>query len=266
MASKKIQLIIRDAGLGSRRAVDEMIREGRVTLNGRIVDDPAATADPEKDHIKVDGKLLHPSYAPKQYYLFHKPRNVVSTLSDPQGRVCVGDLIKSLRKGLFTVGRLDFDAEGLMILTNDGTLAERLTHPSHRVSRTYNVKVQGHPSPKALARIKPGMSIGEGDRLGNVEFRVTEPLKGSTWIRIVLYEGKKNEIKRIFKTIRHPVRRIRRIGFGPLYLGRLPVGQWRRLTLDELDRLRATVASKAPRKPPTGEKKHRLPVRPSKKS
>jgi 23S rRNA pseudouridine2605 synthase len=266
MSLKKIQLIIRDAGLGSRRAADQMIRERRVTLNGVIVDDPAAAADPERDHLKVDGKLLRPSRVTKQYYLFHKPRNVVSTLNDPQGRVCVGDLIKSLGKGIFTAGRLDFDAEGLMILTNDGALAQKLTHPSHAVPRTYNVKVKGHPDNKALARIKPGMNIGDGERLGKVEFVVTERLKGSTWIRIVLYEGKRNEIKRIFSIIRHPVRRIRRIGFGSLSLGKLPVGQWRRLTPKELDRLASTRTGRVPGKSPAARKRSHSPKRPSKKS
>jgi 23S rRNA pseudouridine2605 synthase len=161
MPLKKIQLIIRDAGLTSRRKADEMILEGRVTLNGVVIDDITARADPEKDHIKVDGKLLRNTETAKYYYLFNKPRNVVSTLNDPEGRPCIGDVLKPLKKRLFTVGRLDFDVEGLMILTNDGQLAQKMSHPSQQIPRTYLVKVAGSPDDRLLATIKKGMSIGE---------------------------------------------------------------------------------------------------------
>ena len=235
MAMKKIQLIIRDAGLGSRRAAEEMIREGRVTLHGTVVEHPGTLADPEKDHIKVDGKLLRPSESTKYFYLYNKPRNVVSTMSDPEGRPCLGDLLKPLKKRLFTVGRLDLDAEGLMILTNDGNLAQKLSHPSFRVARTYMVKVRGTPDDATLGKIRRGLGIGEGERIGDVSWSVVKRQKTTTWVKIVLFEGKKNEIKRIFFRIDHPVRRIRRIAYGPFNLGSLPVGQWRLLTETEMD-------------------------------
>ena len=241
MAQKRVQLIIRDAGLASRRKAEEMILDGRVTLNGSIVTDPTMTADPDRDHIKVDGKLLLRPDSAKYYYLFNKPRNVVSTMSDPEGRPCVGDLLKALKKRFFTVGRLDFDAEGLMILTNDGQLAQKLSHPSHRIPRTYLVKVRGTPDDRLLSTIKRGMRIGDGERLGNVLWSVVKKQKTTTWLRIVLYEGKKNEIKRIFLQIRHPVRKIRRVGFGPLTLGTLPVGEWRTLTEREMTKLAAII-------------------------
>ena len=237
MAQKKIQLIIRDAGLGSRRKAEEMIVEGRVTLNGQVVDNPAMTADPEKDHIKVDGKLLRISDSTKLYYLFNKPRNVVSTMNDPEGRPCIGDLVKPIKKTLFTVGRLDFDAEGLMILTNDGALAQKLTHPSRKVPRTYMVKVRGMPDDKLLSGIRKGMSIGEGERVGDIELTVVKRQKTTTWLRVVLFEGKKNEIKRIFFRIRHPVRKLRRAAFGPFRLGSLPVGEWRAFSSEEQAKL-----------------------------
>jgi 23S rRNA pseudouridine2605 synthase len=246
MPLKKIQLIIRDAGLTSRRKADEMILEGRVTLNGELIHDLTLRADPEKDHIKVDGKLLRTAETAKTYYLFNKPRNVVSTLSDPEGRPCIGDVLKPLKKRLFTVGRLDFDAEGLMILTNDGQLAQKLSHPSQQIPRTYLVKVAGSPDDRLLATIKKGMSIGEGDRLGEVQLTVTRRQKTTTWVKIVLFEGKKNEIKRIFTKIRHPVRKIRRIGFGPLLLGALEVGAWRPFTAIETSRLAALMKSPSP--------------------
>ena len=237
MPSKKIQLILRDAGIGSRRHSEELIREGRVTVNGHVTSDPASTADPYRDHIKVDGKLLRSPDTKQYYYLFNKPRNVVSTMKDPEGRPCVGELIKSIKRRLFPVGRLDFDAEGLMILTNDGQLAQKLSHPGNKIPRTYMVKVRGTPDAKLLATIKKGMSLGEGDRLGDVKWTVTKKQKTTTWIKLSLYEGKKNEIKRIFFRLRHPVRKIRRIRFGPIVLGKLPVGSWRQLTEAETAKL-----------------------------
>lgn len=237
MPLKRIQLILRDAGLASRRKAEEMILEGRITLNGALVEDPGTKADPEKDHIKVDGKLLRPTDLTKHYFLFNKPRHVVSTMSDPEGRPCLGDLIKPIRKGLFAVGRLDFDAEGLMILTNDGQLAQKLSHPSGRIPRTYLVKVRGTPDDKFLGAIRKGMSIGDGERVGEVSWTVIKRQKTTTWIKVVLFEGKKNELKRIFFRINHPVRKIRRISFGPFTLGKLPVGEWRSLTEAETAKL-----------------------------
>ncbi len=241
MTQKRIQLIIRDSGFASRRKAEQIILEGRVTLNGRIVTEPAQTADPDKDYIKVDGKLLRRPDAVRSYYMFNKPRNVVSTMSDPEGRPCLGDLLKPLKKKLFAVGRLDFDVEGLMILTNDGQLAQKLGHPKHRIPRTYLVKVRGTPDDRSLATIKRGMSIGEGERLGDVQWSVIKKQKTTTWIKMVIYEGKKNEIKRIFFQIRHPVRKIRRVGFGPLSLGTLPVGEWRTLSDREMTKLAAIL-------------------------
>ncbi len=237
MPGKKIQMIIRDAGVASRRTAETLIREGRVTLNGQVIHDPAVTADPEKDHIKVDGKLIRPAEAAKYCYLFNKPRHVVSTMADPEGRPCIGDLLKPLKKKLFAVGRLDFDAEGLMILTNDGLLAQKLSHPSNRVPRTYMVKVRGAPADDELAKIRKGMSIGEGDRVGNVSWTIIRRQKTTTWIKMVLFEGKKNEIKRIFFRVGHPVRKIRRIAYGPFALGALPTGTWRPLSAVETEKL-----------------------------
>jgi len=158
-------------------------------------------------------------------------------------------LIKAMKKHLFTVGRLDFDAEGLMILTNDGLVANKLSHPSSQVPRTYLVKVKGLPDDDRLSLIRKGMSLGEGDRLGEVSWNVIKRQKTTTWIRIVLKEGKKNELKRIFFRIGHPIRKIRRVSFGPLSLGTLPVGSWRPLTSAETAGL-MSFASQLERTPP----------------
>jgi 23S rRNA pseudouridine2605 synthase len=258
MPSQKIQLIIRDAGLGSRRDAEAMVREGRVTLNGAIVEHPHTMADPEKDHIKVDGRLLSRQDPERVYYLFNKPRFVVSTMEDPEGRPCLGEMLKPLKKRLFTVGRLDFDAEGLMVLTNDGDLAHRMSHPSSQIPRTYLVKVRGTPDERALGRIRKGMSIGDGERLGEVSWTVVKQQKTTSWIRLVLHEGKKNEIKRIFFHINHPVRRIRRVSFGPYLLGSLAVGTWRPFTPQETAKAQALMAEPAPqRKPPRAKTRPR---------
>ncbi len=241
MESKKIQLIIRDTGIASRRGAEEIVRAGRVTVNGAIVTDPAHTANPARDHIKLDGRLIRAEERERVYLLFNKPRNVVSTFSDPEGRPCLGDLLKRLKSGLFVVGRLDFDAEGLMILTNDGNFAQRLSHPSNQVPRTYMVKVQGAPNEKEMGRIKKGMGIGNRERVGRIQWHIIKSQRSSAWIKIVLYEGKKNEIKRIFDRIRHPVRKIRRIGFGPFRLGKLVTGAWRPLNDKETVELTALL-------------------------
>jgi len=261
MAEQKLQLILRDAGVESRRKAAEIVREGRVTVNGQFILDPAFLADPEKDHIKVDGKLLRLPAPEKFYYLFNKPRNVVSTMNDPEGRPCIGDLIKVLKKHLFTVGRLDFDAEGLMILTNDGPVAHKLSHPSSQIPRTYMVKVKGLPDDARLSSIRKGMNLGEGDRLGEVSCNVVKRQKTTTWIRVVLKEGKKNELKRIFFRIGHPVRKIRRIAFGPFTLGTLPVGAWRPLTHSETASLVAFAAQLERTPPPRSRRPSSPPKR-----
>ncbi|MGD9818059.1 MAG: pseudouridine synthase [Desulfomonilaceae bacterium] len=230
MALKKIQMIIRDSGLASRRKAEEIIREGRVTLNGQVTLEPEQLADPESDHIKIDGKLIRVPESKPVIYLFNKPRFIVSTMNDPEGRSCLGDIIKKLQKPIFSVGRLDFDAEGLIVLTNNGTLAQKLSHPSNRIPRTYLVKVKGVPEDDSLKLIRKGMNLGEGERLGEVNWTVINRQKTTTWIKITLFEGKKNELKRIFFRINHPVRKLRRISFGPFNLGALPTGTWRPLT------------------------------------
>jgi 23S rRNA pseudouridine2605 synthase len=237
MATQKLQLILRDLGVASRRGSEELIRDGAVTVNGEVSTNPAHKVDIERDHIKVNGKLLRPRKIEKAHILFNKPRFVVSTFKDPQGRPCLTDYIKAAPKGLFPVGRLDFDAEGLMILTNDGALAQRMAHPSFETPRTYMVKVQGAPTDADLAKLTKGMPLGEGERLGETQVTITKRQKRSTWLKVVLFEGKKNEIKRMFLRIGRPVRKLRRIAFGPLNLGKLPTGGWRPLTDQEIRRV-----------------------------
>lgn len=230
--------------MASRRQAEEMILQGRVTVNGALVEDLGQKADPDKDHIKVDGKLVKAAEPETLYYIFNKPRNVVSTLSDPEERPCLGDFLKNLKKRLFTVGRLDFDAEGLMILTNDGDLVQKMSHPKHAIARTYLVKVKGSPDIRTLSKIRPGLQIGDGEKVGKVAWTVIRTQKTSTWIKVVLYEGKKNEIKRIFQRINHPVRKLRRVQFGPFALGKLAVGEIREFTAAEAAKVEALKKGK----------------------
>ena len=237
MTLHKLQLILRDAGVASRRGAEELIRGGRVTINGEPVLEPFAKVDTANDCIKVDGKLVLEPNSAKYYYLFNKPRYVVSTMSDPEGRPCLGDFIRRIGRTLFSVGRLDFDAEGLMLLTNDGLLAQRMSHPSFRTPREYLVKVKGVPEGRQLSIIRRGLRLGNGERLGDVDWQVIKKQKTTTWLRITLYEGRKHEIKRIFFRVGCPARKIRRVRFGPLFLGDLPVGAWRVLTPHEKQQL-----------------------------
>lgn len=237
MTQEKLQLIIRNSGAGSRRFAEQVVREGRVTVNGQVIQDPAFMADPQTDHIKVDGKLLKRVGSTQLIYIFNKPRNVVSTMKDPEERPCLGDVTRQIKEPVFPVGRLDFDAEGVMILTNDGQLAQALTHPSKKIPRTYLVKVRGVPDEKSLKMIRRGMRLDDGQRVGDISCVFLRAQGTTSWLKVVLFEGKKNEIKRIFFRINYPVRKLRRISFGPITLGTLETGAWRLATSEERRKL-----------------------------
>ena len=241
MTQEKLQLRIRNSGAGSRRFAEQAVREGRVTVNGQIIQDPAFKVDPETDYIKVDGKLLRKVEANQLIYIFNKPRNVVSTMKDPEDRPCLGDVTRKIKDPVFPVGRLDFDAEGLMILTNDGSLAQALTHPSNRIPRTYLVKVRGVPDEKSLSMIKKGMRLSDGERVGEISCVFLRAQETTSWLRVVLSEGKKNEIKRIFFRINYPVRKLRRTSFGPITLGTWNRASWRLATHEERMKLMELV-------------------------
>ncbi|MGO8821425.1 MAG: pseudouridine synthase [Desulfomonilaceae bacterium] len=245
MTQEKLQLRIRNSGAGSRRFAEQAVREGRVTVNGQVIQDPAFKVDPETDYIKVDGKLLRKVESTQLIYIFNKPRNVVSTMKDPEDRPCLGDVTRKIKDPVFPVGRLDFDAEGLMILTNDGGLAQALTHPSNKIPRTYLVKVRGVPDQKSLSMIKKGMRLSDGERVGEISCVFLRAQETTSWFRVVLSEGKKNEIKRIFFRINYPVRKLRRTTFGPINLGTLESGAWRLATREERMKLMELV-EKAP--------------------
>jgi len=232
----RLQRAITAAGVASRRAAEALIRLGSVTVNGKPVMDPKAEVDPEQDHIKVNGRPL-PRKAPPTYLLMYKPKGVVSTLHDPQGRITVRDLLKGVKVRVFPVGRLDLQSEGLLLLTNDGETAHRLLHPRYGVPRVYRAKVKGIPDERDLERIRRGVQLEPRVRV-KAKVRVHRILKANAWIEITLTEGRNREVRRLCEAVGHPVLSLKRVRFGPLDLRGLQPGDVRRLTEGEIQRLK----------------------------
>jgi 23S rRNA pseudouridine2605 synthase len=232
---ERIQKILARAGVGSRRASEKLIEEGRVTVNGY----PAQLgdkADPEKDTIKVDGKILK-APEPLQYILLNKPRGVVSSLNSQDNRPTVRSLIP-LPGRLFPVGRLDIESEGLILLTNDGGLSDRLTHPRYGHEKEYRVLVAKEPDDKQLAAWRHGVFLEDGHKTLPADVRIEKSSTKGTWLRVIMKEGKKRQIREVGSRIGLPVLRIIRTRIGSLYLGNLKPGQWRTLTSKEIKLLK----------------------------
>lgn len=241
--NERLQKVLAAAGVCSRREAERLIALGEVSVNGETVLRPGTKVDPEIDHIEISGKRVH-SKRPHLYLALHKPRGCVTTAKDPEGRRTVLDLMAGVRERLFPVGRLDYNAEGLLLMTNDGALAYALMRPGG-VAKTYRVKVKGTPSPESLAKVRDGLTL-EGHRLLPAQARVTS--RGETsWLLVTLHEGRKNQIVRMMETIGHPVRRIRRVSIGRLRLGTLPAGRWRALEPEEIQSLRKAAGTLAAR-------------------
>ncbi len=256
MGAERLQKLLSAAGVASRRAAESMILEGRVTLNGRVVTELGTKADLSKDHVKVDGKLLRlPSV--HRYVLLNKPRGFVVTRDDPDGRPTVFSILRSrVGERLVAVGRLDFDSEGLLLLTNDGALVQKLTHPSGGCRKEYEVKVSGIPTPAQLDRLRRGITLDDGVRTAPAEMDVvgTTPEKGGTggnaWMRVVLGEGRSRQIRRMFAAVGHPVSKLRRVAIGPIRDKALKPGDFRDLAPEEVAALRAIPPAPRPARPP----------------
>ena len=227
----RIQKILGRAGVASRREAERMVLEGRVTVNGKVVSQLGFKADPFKDHIKVDGRRIAVS-EPKITLVLNKPRGYLSTVKDPLGRPSVMDLVGRVKGRIYPVGRLDFDAEGLLLLTNDGEIANILTHPRFSIPRTYLAKVTGIPDEKKLTRLKGGVVLEDGEARVVSCYIIRQGEKNS-WIRVRVTEGRNRLVKRIFAAIGHPVLKLRRVEYGPVGLGKLPTGHFRPLTAEE---------------------------------
>lgn len=203
-----------------------------------MVRELGAKADPSRDRITVDGRTTVPERL--KYIAYHKPVGVVSTMSDPEGRPCIGDITKRMKTHLFPVGRLDFDSSGLVLLTNDGTVAQRLSHPRYQVSKVYRVKVRGHPDEKALGRLRKGLRLGDGPT-APARVLVEGKLEKKTRLRVTIREGRQRQVRRMFEAIGHPVDKLSRISIGPVRLGALKIGSTRDLSTREVLALRKVV-------------------------
>ena len=237
LASERIQKILAKAGIASRREAERMLTEGRVMVNGRVIETLGFKADSSKDHIRVDGKRL-PHFEPKVTLLLNKPKGYLSTVDDPQGRPTIMDLLKKVGWRVYPVGRLDFDSEGLLLLTNDGDLAHILSHPRFSIPRTYWVKITGVPDEKKLARLKNGVVLEDG-KARAVSSDILRQGEKNCWVRVVVAEGRNRLVKRMFAALGHPVLKLKRVEFGPIQLGSLPIGQFRHLTPAEITKLKA---------------------------
>jgi len=230
----RLQKFLAQAGVASRRAAEELIRQGRVEVNGQRAE-LGCSVDPVRDRVSLDAKPLSLP-AQRLVLALHKPSGFVTTASDPQGRRTVLDLIPDLGVRIFPVGRLDYDATGLLLLTNDGELANRLLHPRYGISKVYDVKVKGHPDQKAIEQLRSGVRLTEGVTApAGVE--IIRELPNAAWIRITLHQGWNRQIKRMGQAVGHPVLKISRIAYGPVRLGTLSPGRHRLFRLDEIRKI-----------------------------
>jgi 23S rRNA pseudouridine2605 synthase len=241
---KRLQKLLSEVGITSRRKAEDLISEGRVSVNGKVAL-IGTKADISRDYIKVDGKLITgpEKETRKVYIMINKPKGVVTTLSDPEGRITVKDFLKGVRYRIFPIGRLDYDSEGLLLLTNDGDFAHAVLHPSQHISKTYLVKIKGIIGNRAMEKLKNGVRLEDGITL---PARV-KPVRSSdknSWIEITIYEGRKRQIRRMFECVGHPVIVLRRIGINGLKLKGLKTGEIRHLTCAELQRIQREISKK----------------------
>lgn len=255
----RLQKLIAGTGLASRRKAEELITSGRVTINGNVVKELGTKVDPGRDHVKVDGKHLRAAQ-PYVYLILNKPKNVMSTLDDPEGRPTVKDLLHGVTVRVFPVGRLDFDSEGLMLLTNHGDLAQALLHPRYHVPKTYLIKVKGVLDDAKIEALERGVKLEDGF---TAPAKVNKVSKGesNSWLEVTIHEGRKHQIKRMVEAVGHSVIKLVRIRMGPLLLGDLAPREYRFLTDREANRLRDVVEDRVARAERPGLDASGKPVR-----
>lgn len=236
MSAERLQKIIAHSGLASRRAAEKLIADGRVRVNGKVVTELGSRADPRKDKIEVDGKRLvreHPAY-----YLVHKPREMVTTLSDPEGRESLATILKHIPERVYPVGRLDYHTSGVLLVTNDGELTDALLHPKKKVPKIYAAKLKGFLDVPELDKLRNGVELDDGYKTKPADVVVLREEQRNTWVRITLYEGKNRQIHRMADAIGHPVQRLVRLEFAGLTVDDLRPGEHRPLKQKELERLK----------------------------
>jgi 23S rRNA pseudouridine2605 synthase len=237
---ERLQKLIAAAGIASRRHAEELIEAGEVTVNGKVVRELGTKADPARDHIKVRGKLINPQLSAREdvYVLLNKPRGFLTSLSDPENRPLITELVPPALGRLHPVGRLDFNTEGLLILTNDGELTNYVTAARNHVRKVYEAKVKGVPSDEQIERLRRGIRLEDGTRTAPAEVKSTGYTDTNAWYEVVLYEGKNQQIRRMFDAIGHSVVKLRRVRIGDLTDKGLPLGHYRYLTPAEVARLK----------------------------
>lgn len=242
MAEERLQKILSRAGVASRRKAEGIIQEGRVTVNGAVVTELGSKADPDRDHVKVDGKLLR---QPKHLIAIalHKPRSVMTTVSDPEGRPTVMDLLRGVKERVYPVGRLDYHSEGLLLLTNDGELANAITSAATHIPKTYLVKVTGLLTAEQEQEFRDGVPLG-GRRTAPAGLKLVSRAQ-NPWYEVRLIEGRKNQIREMFKHFGRLVEKLKRVKIGFLELGALKPGEFRYLTPEEVERFRKAAAKRA---------------------
>ncbi len=234
---ERLAKLISRGGVASRREAERLIREGRVEVNEKIVTKPGQKADLSRDRIRVDGKPIGRS-EPRVYLLLNKPRGSLTTLRDPKGRTVVSDFLSRVKGRVYPVGRLDWDCSGLVLLTNDGELTEKLTHPRYQIPKTYWVKVRGVPSAREIKRLKEGVRLEDGIT-APAKVKLTEKREGKSCLELTVTEGRNKLVKRMCQTIGHPVLRLKRVGLAFLRLGDLKPREYRYLNREEIKRLKA---------------------------
>lgn len=231
---ERLQKILARAGISSRRRAEEYIRQGRIAVNGSVVSELGAKADPANDRITFDGKPIVAEE--KIYLLLNKPTGYVTTMSDPQGRPKVTDLLTDIPQRVFPVGRLDYDTEGALLLTNDGELGNCIIHPSYEVNKTYVATVAGRPDDEQIRQLERGIIL-DGQKTWPARIRILAEKKNETTVELIIHEGKKRQVRRMLAAIGHRVKTLKRTAYGELKLGNLPSGSYRVLTLKELKKI-----------------------------
>ena len=247
---ERLNKLIAQAGVASRRGADELIIEGAVSVNGAIVTEPGTKADPEKDHIKVRGKLINAKIANREnvYILLNKPKGYLSSAADPEGRKLVTDLVKGYGK-LHPVGRLDYNTEGLIILTNDGEFTNRVAS-SKTIPKVYEVKIKGLPNENAINKLRRGVLLDDGFKTAPAQIKELKGTEKNGWYEVTLYEGHNQQIRKMFDSIGHSVVKLKRIAIGSINYDRLPTGAYRELDAEEIQNIAAPAKPLKPKPEP----------------
>jgi 23S rRNA pseudouridine2605 synthase len=256
---ERLQKLIAAAGVASRRHAEELITAGRVTVNGEVVKELGTKADPDKDHIKVNGKLINPQLKSREkvYILLNKPKGYLSSVSDPEGRPLVTELLPRSLGRVYPVGRLDFNTEGLLLLTNDGDFTNFITSARNRIDKVYEVKVKGVPPDAAIERLRRGVKFEDGTRTAPAKIEKLGETKTNAWYEVLLHQGRNQQVRRMFELIGHSVLKLRRVRIGSLTDDHLKAGHWRYLSPAEAARLMKSPAKPRLQSPRSSENKKR---------